>query len=128
MDRRAFIGTVASGYVATASILRAQQSERVRRVGALIYLAADDPEAKLYSVAFIQGLQELGWTVGRNLQIDFRWTHGDADRVRKYATELVAQAPDVILAAGGSHVGPLQQASRSVPIVFVQVTDPVGGG
>ena len=128
MDRRTFISTVASGYVATASILRAQQPERVRRVGALIYLAADDPEAQLYSAAFIQGLQELGWTVGRNLQIDFRWTHGDADRVRKYAAELVAQSPDVILVAGGSHVGPLQQASRTVPIVFVQVTDPVGGG
>ena len=127
MDRHTFISTVASGYVATASILRAQQPERVRRVGALIYLAADDPEAQLYSAAFIQGLQELGWTVGRNLQIDFRWTHGDADRVRKYAAELVAQSPDVILVAGGSHVGPLQQASRTVPIVFVQVTDPVGG-
>jgi putative ABC transport system substrate-binding protein len=128
MDRRRFIGTVASSYFAKASILRAQQPERVRRVGALIYLGANDPEAQQYSAAFTQALQEFGWIVGRNLQIEFRWTHGDADLVRKYAAELVAQSPDVILAAGGSHVGPLQQASRSVPIVFVQVTDPVGGG
>ena len=128
MDRRVFVSTVGIGYIAIARILHAQQPDRVRRVGALIYLAENDPEAQQYSSAFIRALQELGWTVGRNLQIDFRWTHGDADRVRKYAADLVAQSPDVILVAGGSHVGPLQQASRSVPIVFVQVTDPVGGG
>jgi putative ABC transport system substrate-binding protein len=94
----------------------------------LSYLVERDPEAKAYSAAFLQGLEESGWTVGRNLQVDFRWTGGDISLARKYAAELVALAPDVILTAGGSHLGPLQQATRSIPIVFVQVTDPVGGG
>jgi putative tryptophan/tyrosine transport system substrate-binding protein len=77
---------------------------------------------------FVQTLQKLGWTVGRNLRIDYRWTGGDAERLRKYAAELVALAPDVILAAGGSHVGPLQRETHTLPIVFVQVADAVGGG
>jgi putative ABC transport system substrate-binding protein len=106
----------------------AQPSERLRRIGGLLYLQEDDPEAGTYVAAFLQGLQKLGWIVGRNVQIDYRWTAGDADRVRKYAAELVALAPDVILTAGSAHVGPLQQATRSVPIVFVQATDPVGAG
>jgi putative ABC transport system substrate-binding protein len=106
----------------------AQPSERLRRIGGLLYLQEDDPEARTYVAAFLQGLQKLGWIVGRNVQIDYRWTAGDADRVRKYAAELVALAPDVILTAGSAHVGPLQQATRSVPIVFVQATDPVGAG
>jgi putative ABC transport system substrate-binding protein len=106
----------------------AQPSERLRRIGVLLYLQEDDPEARTYVAAFLQGLQKLGWIVGRNVQIDYRWTAGDADRVRKYAAELVALAPDVILTAGSAHVGPLQQATRSVPIVFVQATDPVGAG
>ena len=78
--------------------------------------------------AFLQGLQQLGWTDGRNVQIDYRWAAGDADRIRKYAAELVALAPDVIVADGSPIAGPLQQATRTVPIVFVQVTDPVGAG
>jgi putative ABC transport system substrate-binding protein len=106
----------------------AQPSERLRRIGVLLYLQEDDPEARTYVAAFLQGLQKLGWIVGRNVQIDYRWTAGDADRVRKYAAELIALAPDVILTAGSAHVGPLQQATRSVPIVFVQATDPVGAG
>jgi putative ABC transport system substrate-binding protein len=100
----------------------------MRRIGSLSYLAAGDPEAKLYAEAFLHALRDGGWIVDRNVRVDFRWTHGDADLVRKYAGELAALSPDVILAAGGSHVGPLQQATRTVPIVFVQVTDPVGGG
>jgi putative ABC transport system substrate-binding protein len=93
-----------------------------------MYLAENDPQSKIYLDAFVQTLQTLGWTVGRNLRIDDRWTGGDAERLRKYAAELVALAPDVILAAGGSHVGPLQRATHTIPIVFVQVADAVGGG
>lgn len=106
----------------------AAQADRIRRVGVLSYLAERDAEAKAYSAALLQGLSESGWTVGSNLQVDFRWTGGDINRARKYAAELVALSPDVIVAAGGSHLGPVQQSSRDVPIVFVQVTDPVGGG
>jgi putative ABC transport system substrate-binding protein len=90
--------------------------------------AADDPEAKARVEAFVQALQQLGWSVGRNLQIDIRWGAGDAERTRHYAAELVALAPDAILAAGGATVGPLLQATRSVPIVFTLTPDPVGAG
>jgi putative tryptophan/tyrosine transport system substrate-binding protein len=106
----------------------AQPSVGTRRIGVLMYLEENDPQSKIYLEAFVQTLQKLGWTVGRNLRIDYRWTGGDAERVRKYAAELVALAPDVILAAGGSHVGPLQRATHTIPIVFVQVADAVGGG
>jgi putative ABC transport system substrate-binding protein len=128
MKRRYFLAV--SGGMAAACGIRAhgQQPQPFRRIALFSYLGADDPEAKLYSSAFLQGLQEAGWIAGRNARIDFRWTHGDRDLIRKYAAELVALSPDVILTAGGSHVGPLQQASRTVPIVFVQVTDPVGAG
>jgi len=91
-------------------------------------LAADDPEGHARLAAFTQGLQGLGWTVGHNVQIDYRWGAGDADRTHKYAAELVALAPDAILASGTSTVAPLQRVTRTVPIVFVQVTDPVGAG
>ena len=90
--------------------------------------AADDPEGQARLAAFVQGLQQLGWTDGRNVRIDYRWGAGDADRIRRYAAELVALAPDVILASGSSTVAPLQQATRTVPIVFVHVVDPVGAG
>jgi putative ABC transport system substrate-binding protein len=106
----------------------AQQPARPRRIGVLMNAAADDPEFSRRSTAFVQGLQELGWTDGRNVDIDTRWAAGDPDRVRKLATELVALAPDVILTTGGSTVGPMQQLTRTVPIVFVQVPDPVGAG
>src|SRR5262249_45001982 len=106
----------------------AQPSVGTRRIGVLTYLEENDPQSKIYLDAFVQTLQKLGWTVGRNLRIDTRWTGGDAERLRQYAAELVALAPDVILAAGGSHVGPLQQATHTIPIVFVQVSDAVGGG
>lgn len=107
---------------------RAQQPTRMRRIGVLMFLASDDPESKIYTAAFLQQLQEFGWKVGQNIQIDYRSTAGEAELIRKYAAELIALAPDVILTAGGSHVGPLQQATSTVPIVFVQVADAVGGG
>ena len=128
VKRRDFIRLVGSAAAAPALTTRAQQPERMRRIGALSYLTADDPESRLYAAAFVQGLQELGWTVGRNVQVDFRWTGGDADRVRKSAAELAALTPEVILVAGGFLAGIMQQADRGVPIVFVQATDPVGGG
>ena len=116
-NRREFI-TLLGGAAAWPLAARAQQPERMRRIGVLLSLAADDPEAPARLVAFLQGLQQLGWTDGRNVRIDTRWAAGDADRIRRYAAELVALAPDVILAHGGSAVGPLLQATRTVPIVF----------
>jgi putative ABC transport system substrate-binding protein len=129
MRRREFI-TLVGGAAATWPLAaRAQQpANRVRRIGVLMSFASDDPEAQPRLLAFAQGLQELGWTVGRNLRIDTRWIAGDTARARKYATELVALAPDVIVANGVAALGPLQQATRTVPIVFVNVPDPVGGG
>ena len=127
MKRRAFI-TLLGGAAAWPVTARAQQPDQVRRIGVLMALAADDPAGQARVVAFVQALQELGWTDGRNVQIDTRWAAGDAERFRRYAAELVALAPDVILASGGTGVGALLQASRTVPIVFTQTTDPVGAG
>ena len=127
MRRRDFITLIGGTAVAWPLAARAQQGERMRRIGVLVAVA-DDPEGQARIAAFLQGLQQLGWAEGRNLQIDTRWGAGDADRFRKYAAELVALAPDVILAAGGAVVPPLLQATRSVPIVFTQTPDPVGAG
>jgi len=128
MRRRDFITLLGGAAAAWPLAARAQQPERVRRIGVLTPFAADDPEAKARVEAFVQALQQLGWSVGRNLQIDIRWGAGDAERTRHYAAELVALAPDAILAAGGATVGPLLQATRSVPIVFTLTPDPVGAG
>jgi putative ABC transport system substrate-binding protein len=106
---------------------RAQQGERVRRIGVLVAIA-DDPEGQARVAAFIHELQQLGWVDGRNLRIDIRWGAGDAERIRRYAAELVALAPDAILAGGGAAVGPLLQITRTVPIVFTLTPDPVGAG
>lgn len=106
----------------------AQPSVGVRRIGVLTYLEENDPQSKIYLDEFVQALQKLGWTVERNLRIDYRWTGSDAERARKYAAELVALAPDAILVAGGGMLGPLQRATHTIPIVFVQVADAVGGG
>ena len=125
--RREFIVAL-GGAAAWPLAARAQQTERMRRIGVLMSFTSDDPEAQVRLLAFAQGLQELGWTVGRNLRIDTRWFASDADRARKYAAELVALAPDVIVANGATALGPLQQATHTVPIVFVNVPDPVGGG
>jgi putative tryptophan/tyrosine transport system substrate-binding protein len=106
----------------------AQPSVGTRRIGVLTYLEENDPQSKIYLDAFVQTLQKLGWTGGRNLRIDNRWTGGDPERARKYAAELVALAPDVILAAGGRMLGPLQGATHTIPIVFVEVSDAVAAG
>ena len=125
--RREFI-VMLGGAASTAFAARAQPRERMRRIGVLMSLAADDPEAQARHAAFLQGLQEWGWTVGRNVRIDYRWAAGDADRIRKYAEELVALAPDVILATGSPVTAALLQATRTVPVVFAQVPDPVANG
>jgi ABC-type uncharacterized transport system substrate-binding protein len=127
MRRREFI-TLLGGAAAMPLVARAQQADQVRRIGVLMQLAENDPQSRIEVAAFLRGLQELGWSEGRNLRIDTRWSGGDADRIRKNAAELVALAPEVVLAPGGTVVGALQQASRTVPIVFVNVTDPVGRG
>ena len=106
----------------------AQQDQRVRRIGVLSALAEDDPESVARRPAFEQALKVLGWTNGSNLRVDYRWAEDDADRRRKYAAELVALAPDVILLSGTSVVPPMMQATRTISIVFVQVVDPVGAG
>ena len=127
MRRREFIAAL-SAAAAWPLAASAQQPERMRRVGVLMNTAPDDPVGQTRIAAFLQGLQQLGWSVGRNMQIDTRWAAGDADRIRTYAVELVALAPDVILATGSATVGPLQRANRAMPIVFVTTIDPVGGG
>jgi putative ABC transport system substrate-binding protein len=113
-----------AGAAEPLSAARAQ----LRRVGVLLNLKEQDLESKAYIAAFLKQLEELGWRVGSNLQVDYRWTGGDAGRVHQQAAELIALAPDVILAADSSHVGPLRQVTHTVPIVFVQVTDPIGAG
>jgi putative tryptophan/tyrosine transport system substrate-binding protein len=128
MRRRDFIKVIAGSAAAWPLAVTAQQPERMRRIGVLMHLAADDPEGQARIGAFLQGLQEWGWAVGRNVRIEYRWAAGDAERIRKYATELVALAPDVILAAGGAVVAPLLQATSTVPVVFAQTPDPVGAG
>jgi putative tryptophan/tyrosine transport system substrate-binding protein len=107
---------------------RAQQADRMRRVGVLLNRAADDPEEQARVAAFLQRLQELGWTDGRNVRVDYRWAAAEAARSRTYAAELVALAPDVILAAGSQSTAALLQTTRTVPIVFANVVDPVGAG
>jgi putative tryptophan/tyrosine transport system substrate-binding protein len=126
--RREFITLLGGVAVAWPLAARAQQGERMRRVGVLVSAVEGDPRGLEYVTAFAQGLAELGWTVGRNVRIEYRWGAGDLDRFRRYAAELVALAPDVVLASSGSIVGAFQQASRTVPIVFVTTIDPVGGG
>jgi putative ABC transport system substrate-binding protein len=126
LQRRDFL-TLLGGAAAWPLAGRAQQ-QRVRRIAALMNLTADNPESPVRVAAFAQGLQELGWTIGRNVQIDTRWGAGDTDLYRRYAEELVALAPDVVVGFGASIVGALQRASRTVPIVFVSVVDPIGAG
>ena len=121
MERREFI-TLLGGATAW------QQGERMRRVGVLIGLTADDPELLTRIGALLQALQQMGWTDGGNIRIDYRWGSADAERIRKHAGELVALAPDVLLAAGTPIVSALQHVTRTVPIVFVGVADLVGGG
>jgi putative ABC transport system substrate-binding protein len=129
MRRREFITLIGGAAVAPLAA-RAQQPDRVRRIGILMYLASDDADAQSRNAAFLQGLQELGWAVGRNVRIDYRWgaSNFDPERMRKGAVELVALAPDVVLATTVPIVLALQQESRTVPIVFAAAIDPVGAG
>src|SRR5262245_38576596 len=127
MRRREFI-TLLSNAAAWPFAARAQQAGGMRRIGVIMSLAADDPQAQARFAAFVQGLKELGWTDGRNVRIDTRWSAGNAADTRKFAADLVSLAPDVILASGGTVVDPLLQATSTVPIVFTQTADPVGGG
>jgi putative ABC transport system substrate-binding protein len=128
IGRREFAILLGGAAAAWPLAAQAQQPERMRRVGMLMNLAADDPEGKDRIAAFRQGLQELGWTDGRNVQFDTRWAEADAERMRRYAVELVALAPDVILAATTPGVTAVQHATRTVPLVFVTVFDPVSAG
>jgi putative ABC transport system substrate-binding protein len=126
--RREFITLIGGAAQLWPLRARGQQPERIRRVGVLNYLAANDPDSSPRVAAFAQALQELGWLDRRNIQIDYRWGGGDMDRSRGYAAELVALSPDVILVSSGSAVAVLQSVTRTVPIVFVSVSDPVGAG
>jgi putative tryptophan/tyrosine transport system substrate-binding protein len=128
MRRRDFIKGIVGSAIAWPLASRAQQAARMRRIGFILSYSEDNPNAPPRLAAFTQGLQELGWTDGSNIHIDYRYTAGDPERTRKYAAELVALAPDVILAGNSSTVGPLQQATRTVPIVFAGVVDPVANG
>jgi ABC-type uncharacterized transport system substrate-binding protein len=127
IGRRRFLATL-GGTAAWPLAARAQQGERMRRIGVLIGTAANDAEGQARIAAFLQGLQELHWIVGRNARIDIRWTAGNPPDTRKYAAELIALMPDVILASGSSVLRPLLEATQTVPIVFTVVADPVGGG
>src|SRR6266536_2240570 len=128
MKRREFITLLGGSAVAWPLAAHAQQPERVRRIGVLMASAADDSESQARLAAFLHGLQQLGWPDGRNVRIDIRWGAGNADDIRKYAAELAALAPDVIFASGTASVGPMLQATRTVPIVFANVADSVGAG
>jgi putative ABC transport system substrate-binding protein len=126
--RREVITLIGGAAAAWPLAARAQQPDRVRRIGVLMAMTADDPESPARLAAFAQGLQQSGWTIGQNVRVDYRWSGGNADSMRKYATELVALAPDVILAHSSAAVASLLQATRTVPIVFTAVSDPVGAG
>jgi putative tryptophan/tyrosine transport system substrate-binding protein len=128
MRRREFITLLGGATAAWPMEAHAQQGERMRRIGVLMNLGSDDPQSKVRIAAFIQELQQLGWIDRRNVRIETRWSAGDLNRARRYATELVTLTPDVILADGGTTVGPLQKVTRTVPLVFVNVTDPVAAG
>ena len=128
MRRREFITLIGGAALAWPHVARAQQAERVRRVGVLMAVTADDAEAQARIAAFVRGLQQLGWSIGKNIQVDYRLAGIDADTLRKYAGELVALAPDVILAQSSPSIAALLQATRTVPIVFTLIADPVGAG
>jgi putative ABC transport system substrate-binding protein len=126
--RRRQVITLLGGAAAWPLAARAQQPERMRRIGVLMNLAADDPQSQARLAAFAQGLQQLGWTIGQNVLVDYRWGGGNAETMRKHAAELVALAPDVVLAHSSAALAPLLRVTRAVPIVFTVVADPVGAG
>ena len=127
MRRRDFLGAVV-GSVAWPIALRAQQVDRMRRIGVLFGLAANDSQGQAVATTLRQALQQLGWIDGRNVRIDYRWSGHNAEDARKEAKELVTLGPDVLVATGGASIGPLFQATRSIPIAFANVPDPVGSG
>ena len=127
-SRREFITLFGGAAAAWPLAARGQQPERMRRIGVLVPAAADDAEFQSWIGAFLQGLAQAGWITGRNIRIETRWTKFDAEETRKYAAELVALAPDVILAVGTSTVGPLLRLTRTVPIVFPLAADPIAAG
>ena len=127
MKRREFVTLLGGAAVAWPLAARAQQGERIRRIGVLMSVAAEGPEGQARLAAFLKGLQQSGWTDGNNVRIEHRWGAGDAERTRKYAAELVALAPDVILASGDTVVA-LRQVTRTMPIIFTIIADPVGTG
>jgi putative ABC transport system substrate-binding protein len=128
MRRREFISLLGGAAASWPLAARAQQPERMRRIGVLMNTTADNPQGQARVAAFQEVLQQLGWSGGRNVQIDTRWGANDPDRDRRYAAELAALAPDVILAAGTQSVAALQRVTRTLPIVFALVSDPVGAG
>jgi putative tryptophan/tyrosine transport system substrate-binding protein len=128
MKRRDFITLLGGAAAAWPLAARAQQRERMRRIGVLLTYAADDPIGQARLLALAQELAQSGWTNGRNVRMDLRWGATDPERIRSYAAELIALAPDVIVATGSAAVGSLLQGTRAIPIVFVQVAEPVGGG
>jgi putative ABC transport system substrate-binding protein len=128
LTRRQLVALLGGAAAASPLAARAQQPDRMRRIGVLMNLATDDPEAQTRVTAFLEGLRQLGWTDGRNVLIDYRWGAIDLPRARKLAAELLALSPDVVMATAAQTVAELQQATRSVPIVFVNVVDPVGAG
>jgi putative ABC transport system substrate-binding protein len=128
MKRREFIGLLGGAVAGWPLAARAQQPGRMRRIGVLLNITADDPESQGRLAAFAQGLQSLGWVIGQNVRVEYRWGGGSVDAMRKYAEELVALAPDVILAQSTAAVAPLLQSTHAVPIVFTVVADPVGAG
>ena len=128
MKRRDFITLLGGAAAAWPLAARAQQRERMRRIGVLLTYAADDPIGQARLLALAQELAQSGWTNGRNVRMDLRWGATDPERIRSYAAELIALAPDVIVATGSAAVGSLLQGTRAIPIVFVQVAEPVGAG
>jgi ABC-type uncharacterized transport system substrate-binding protein len=126
--RREFITLLGGAAIAWPLALQAQQGDRVRRIGVLQAIGESDPEAQLRKTAFVGGLQKFGWTEGTNVMIDYRWAGGDADRIRLYATELTGMRPDVIWTSGALPLLPLKRATRTIPIIFTQIYDPVGSG
>jgi putative ABC transport system substrate-binding protein len=127
MQRREFLAILGSAVATRPLTVHAQQADRMRRIGVLIGLA-DDAQGRAALAALLQAMQQLGWVDGRNVKIDYRWSGGHADEARKYATELVGLAPDVMMATGGASVGALLQASKTIPVIFANVPDPVGSG
>ena len=128
IGRREFLTLLGGAGAAWPLVARAQQRDRMRRIGVLMHLAPDDPEVQARIGAFLQGLQQTGWAIGSNVQVEYRWSSGGPDLARRRAAELLALTSDVIVAAGGAVVGPLLEATSTVPIVFLQTPDPVGAG